>query len=125
MKKILFFFAFFLGVHAVQAQASKAPLQDLSGVTTSIMSKLSAKLGLTEVQQPKLTTLVTNFLTQKEQILPLQDTNPTAYTKKLASMQHGLFGAFKRILQADQYTALEALKPPANDVTNVLSKLFY
>ncbi|PUZ29192.1 hypothetical protein DCC81_06940 [Chitinophaga parva] len=125
MKQFFLLLAFVFTAGALHAQGAKAPLQDVSGITASIVSKLTTNLGLTDTQKPRITTLVSNFLTQKAEIAPLQESNPNGYTKKLESMQHGLFNRFKTSLNADQYTKFLALKPPTNDITNVLCKLFY
>ena len=129
MKKLLFCFAIlFLGAVTAHAQLpvnTKAPLQDLSGISTGIVSKLTSALSLTDVQKTKVSTQINNYITQKATVSTTQDTNPTAYTKKIASMQHGLFAKLKTILTATQYAQFLGLKPPSNDVTNVLSQLFY
>lgn len=125
MKHFFFLLAFVFTTGILHAQGSKAPLQDISGITASILNKLNTNLSLTDVQQTKLTTVVSNFLTQKAEIAPMQDSNPNGYTKKLESMQHGLLNRFKTTLKGDQYDKFLALKPPTNDITNVLCKLFY
>ncbi len=128
MKKLLFFVGIiFLGAFTAHAQigSGQAPLRDVSGMSASILGKLTSTLSLSDTQQQKISPVVTNYLTQKFAAAPLQVENPTGYTKKIASLQHGLNTKFKTILTATQYAQFLGLKPPSNDVTNVLSQLFY
>ncbi|MGN7818619.1 hypothetical protein ACTJJB_00745 [Chitinophaga sp. 22536] len=128
---VCFFTAASVQAQSILDQAKKTagsvqnPLANYSGVASSILSKLTPALGLTEVQKPKVTDLVTGFLKQKAGILPLQQSNPASYASKFAGLQGGLFSKLKLLLTAAQYTKFLGLKPKTNDATNVLSQLFF
>nr|WP_295874935.1 hypothetical protein [uncultured Chitinophaga sp.] len=128
---VWFFSAASVQAQSILDQAKKTagtvqnPLANYGGVASSILSKLTPALGLTAVQQPKVTDLVTGFLKQKAGIMPLQQSNPAAYASKLSGLQGGLFSKLKLLLTAAQYTKFLGLKPKTNDVANVLSQLFY
>jgi Spy/CpxP family protein refolding chaperone len=107
------------------AQLQQAPLSNIEGNARSITSKLKTALTLTEEQQPKILTAVTNFLEQRSTILPMNNSNPKAYKTKLKSFQNGFNRKLKTILTPEQFTGFQELKPVNNDMTNVLSQLFY
>ncbi|MBC9929544.1 hypothetical protein [Chitinophaga qingshengii] len=138
MKKVLlpmlcvcFFTATSVQAQSILDQAKNAagttqnPLINTSGIAGSILQKLTPALGLSAVQQPKVSNLLTNFLKQKAGIMPLQQTNPASYASKFAGLQGGLFSKLKLLLTAAQYTKFLGLKPKTNDATNVLSQLFF
>ncbi|RFS24525.1 hypothetical protein DVR12_04770 [Chitinophaga silvatica] len=104
---------------------SQAPTMNIEGTAASIVSKLDKALILSEVQKPKLSTIVANYLRQKINIQDLQKTNEKAYTTKLNSMQNGLQSKLKPLLSLNQYSEFLSLKPKTFDETNVLSQLFY
>lgn len=108
-----------------QAQMQQAPLSNIEGNAQSITGKLKTALTLTEAQQPKILSTVTNFLQQKANILSLNNSNPKAYDIKLKSFQNGFQRKLKTILTPEQFTGFLELKPVNNDMTNVLSQLFY
>lgn len=118
---VLFSLCFFLFISA----HSQAPTMNIEGTSSSIISKLDKALTLTDVQKPKLSTIVTNFLRQKVNIAPLKTSNEKAYNTKLNSMQNGLQSKLKALFTSEQLTAYQALKPETYDETNVLSHLFY
>lgn len=103
----------------------QAPTMNVEGTASSIVSKLNKSLVLTEVQKPKLLNIVTNYLRQKVNIQPLQQSNLKAYTTKMNSMQNGLHAKLKPLLTLTQYTEFLGLKPKSFDDTNVLSQLYY
>ncbi|MCF6403978.1 hypothetical protein L3C95_13880 [Chitinophaga filiformis] len=107
------------------AQVPQAPLSNIEGNAQSITSKLKAALSLTEAQQPKILNTVTNFLQQRASILSLNNSNQKAYDTKLKSFQNGLQRKLKTILTPEQFTGFLELKPVNNDMTNVLSQLYY
>lgn len=104
---------------------AQAPLSNLEGNASSISSKLGAALSLTDVQKPKILDVVTAFLKQRANILPLARDNEKAYDTKLNSFHNGFYRKLKAILKPEQYEQFLQLKPPTNDGTNVLSQLFY
>lgn len=108
-----------------KAQLQQAPLSNIEGNAQSITGKLKTALTLTEAQQPKILSTVTNFLQQKANILSLNNSNPKAYDIKLKSFQNGFQRKLKTILTPEQFTGFLELKPVNNDMTNVLSQLFY
>jgi hypothetical protein len=103
----------------------QAPLMNIEGTSNAILSKLNAALSLNEKQLPKILPLISNFLTQKVNILPLQQSNPAAYTTKFSSMKNGFSNRIKKVLTPEQFSQFAALIPPANDKTNILSHLFF
>ncbi|NSL88548.1 hypothetical protein [Chitinophaga solisilvae] len=104
---------------------SQAPTINIEGTAASIVSKLDKSLFLTDRQKPRMLTIVTGYLQQKNNIRPLQLSNEKAYHTKLNSMQNGLHTRLKPLLTLTQYTEFLALKPKAFDETNVLSQLYY
>ncbi len=110
---------------ASHAQLQQAPLSNIEGNARSITSKLKTALTLTEEQQPKILTVVTNFLEQRSTILPLNNSNPKAYDTKLKSFHNSFDRKLKTVLTPEQFTGFRELKPATNDMTNVLSQLFY
>ena len=73
---------------------------DIGGTTGSIISALGTKLALSAIQKPKLTSIISSFLTSKQSIMGLADTNPADYTSKLKPLQSGLFSKLKGVLGA-------------------------
>ena len=136
MKRIILVFSCvcFLGTAATQAQgildqakktAASVQSPDAGGIAGSILGKLTPALSLTGAQQPKVQDVITGFLKKKAGILPLQQSNPSAYTSKFGGLKSGLFSKLKTLLTLSQYTKLLGLKPKTNDAANVLSQLFY
>jgi hypothetical protein len=107
------------------AQLQQAPLSNIEGNAHSITSKLKTALSLTEVQQPKILEVVKNFLQQRATILPLKNSNPNAYDTKLKSYHNSLHRKLRAILKPEQFTGFLEQKPVNNDMTNVLSQLYY
>ncbi|MFB6457242.1 hypothetical protein ACE38W_18360 [Chitinophaga sp. Hz27] len=110
---------------AKKATGSSSSLGNLSNLTSGIMGQLTPNLGLNNIQQPKVTDLVSGFLKQKAGIMPLQQTNPADYTSKFKGLQGGLFGKLKTVLTVAQYSKFLGLKPKTSDATNLLSQLFF
>ncbi|HEY9260502.1 hypothetical protein [Chitinophaga sp.] len=98
---------------------------DAGGIANSILGKLTPALSLTDAQQPKVQSVLTDFMKKKSTIMPLQQTNPTDYTSKFGALQKGGFSKLKTLMTLSQYTKFLGLKPKTNDATNVLSQLFY
>jgi ATP-dependent Clp protease ATP-binding subunit ClpA len=98
---------------------------DVSSLKTSIMSKLTSSLTLTQAQQPKVSEAVTSFLTDKSKIVNLLKTDKTAYTEKMTALTGNLSSKLKTALTAAQYAKYLGLKPSTSTATNVLSQLFY
>lgn len=105
--------------------AAKAQGFDVKSMANSILGKLTPALGLSAVQKPGVLNAVTGFLTDKSGIMGLAKTDKAAYASKFAGLQNGLLGKLKTILSVAQYTKFLGLKPKTNDVTNVLSQLFF
>jgi hypothetical protein len=138
MKRIVFILSCvcFLSIANTQAQSildqakktagnAQGSSFDVGSIASSIMSKLTPSLALNGTQQPKVQNLLTGFLKKKAALLPLQQSNPTAYTSKFGGLQTGIFSKLKTILTLSQYTKFLGLKPKTNDAANVLSQLFY
>lgn len=107
------------------AQLQQAPLSNIEGNAKSITSKLKSGLSLTDAQEPKILDAVTNFLQQRATILPMNNSNPKAYSTKLKGYHTSFHRKLKHILTPEQFTGFLELKPVNNDMTNVLSQLFY
>ncbi len=107
-----------------KSAASAAGL-DVGSVSSGIMNVLSSKLSLTDVQTPKVTKAVTTFLDAKSKILPLLETNKTAYNQKQGSLFSKLKSTLATALLKSQMNKFMGLKPATNDPSNVLSNLFY
>lgn len=107
------------------AQLQQAPLSNIEGNARSITSKLKTALSLTDTQEPKILDAVTNFLQQRATILPMNNSNPKAYNTKLKGYHTSFQRKLKNILTPEQFTGFPELKPVNNDMTNVLSQLFY
>ena len=134
MKKVLLAFILFLAVSsATNAQGvldkaksvAGASGFDVSKLSEGIMGKLTSSLSLTGEQKPKVGSMITDFLTKKSQIIPLQTSDNAAYTSKASSLTSNLLGKLKGVLTAVQYAKLLGLKPKAPDAANVLSQLFF
>jgi len=121
MKTILIASLLLMAAGALTAQAP----YDVKVLGTQILARLTPALNLTDDQQPQVEDAVTNFLTQKAEILPLKTTDPSAYISKFNSLSGGLVGKLKIILLAKQMTSFLGLKPKPSDTSNVLSHLFY
>lgn len=119
MKKISIAFAFLLASFAVNAQL------DVANIAGQIIQKLTPALNLNSDQQPQVGDAVTDFLTQKAAIIPLQKTDPSGYASKFNLLSGGLISKLKTILLAKQMTSFLGMKPKVNDTSNVLGHLFY
>lgn len=101
------------------------PISDIGGTANGLLGLLKPKLALSDAQGPKLTGLLTEFLTSKSSILSLAKSNPTDYINKFGGIQGKLFSGLKTLLSAAQYTKFLGLKPKASDAGNLLSHLFF
>lgn len=122
MKKISLLFSALVISGVLLAQTTPF---DVKGISNQIISKLSQSLSLTPDQVQPASEAVTEFLTQKSEIIPLQTADPSAYASKFNVLNGALVGKLKNILQARQMTSFWGLKPRSNDPSNVLSHLFY
>jgi hypothetical protein len=100
-------------------------LGDITGTTNSVVDKLTSQLGLPASQKGALTEAVGGFLKQKQGIMGLAGSDPSAYLSKFAPMQQGLFGKMKGIMGAANFSKFMNLKPGGNGAGNVLSNLFF
>ncbi|HLK30902.1 MAG TPA: hypothetical protein VKT28_20160 [Puia sp.] len=135
MKKTLIVFAILLFAKITFAQtddilnkatsAASSAGFNVSSLTKGIMGKLGPALTLTKAQLPKVTSVVSTYLTGKSKIMSLVSSNKDQYTQK----QSGLFSTLKTklagILVKDQMNKFLGMKPATNDATNVVSQLFY
>ena len=139
MKKIILAFVLFAIYGIGQAQVTvpktvpstkdfiKPPaIGDVGKTTTGIVDDLTSKLSLAAAQKPKLTDIISGFLTKKKDITGLADTNPTSYLSKFNPLQKGLFDKLKGIMGASAFTKFLGLKPSGSGVAgNLLSNLFF
>jgi len=100
-------------------------LGDITGTTNSVVDKLSSQLSLPGAQKAPLTDAIGGFLKQKQGIMSLAGSDPTAYLSKLAPLQQGLFGKMKGIMGAANFGKFMNLKPSGSGAGNVLSNLFF
>jgi hypothetical protein len=132
MRRIILLAIFSLGtVILTQAQTPGSAVDpavaqyDVNMLSNSIMGKLIPGLKLTAMQQQQVTTVISGFLTLKENIIPLKKSDPAEYRKK----QSGLFSSLKsrvsRFISKDQLNKFLGMKPVTYDPTNALSQLFY
>lgn len=122
MNKLLSLFSALLISSVLLAQTTPF---DAKGISNQIVSKLSQSLSLTPDQIQPASEAVTEFLTQKGEIIPLQTSDPSAYASKFNALNGALISKLKNIFQAKQMTSFWSLKPRSNDPSNVLSHLFY
>lgn len=100
-------------------------LGDITGTTNSVVDKLTSQLSLPSSQKGALTDAVGGFLKQKQGIMGLAGSDPTAYLSKFAPMQQGLFGKMKGIMGAAAFSKFLGMKPSGSGAGNVLSNLFF
>lgn len=99
---------------------------DITKTTSSIVDQLTSKLSLPAAQKPKLTDMISGFLTKKKDITGLANSNPADYLSKFNPLQQGLFGKLKGLIGASAFTKFLGLKPSGSGVAgNVLSNLFF
>jgi hypothetical protein len=130
MKKLLIAFCFVAFTVITYAQVDlKKPAAaagaDVAQMGKGIVDMLTSKLSLTALQSPKVSSVVSTFLTAKSSIAPLLQSKPAEYKTKLTGAQTDLMSGMKGALNADQYTKLLSLKPAKADATNALSQLFF
>lgn len=116
------------GLKKVETAATNAvapSVTDVKSLSSSVMAKLNTALTLTKVQEPKVTTLVTDFLTKKSDILALAKTDKAQYQEKLTELTTTLTTKLKKVLTAEQLTKFTSLKPAKKTTKDVLSQLFY
>lgn len=122
MKKIILLFSAFILSGVLIAQTTPF---DVKGISNQIVSKLSQSLSLTPDQVSPVSEAITEFLTQKSDIIPLQTSDPGAYASRFNVLNGALVGKLKNVFGARQMTSFWSLKPRSNDPSNVLSHLFY
>jgi hypothetical protein len=98
---------------------------DVNALTSGIMGKLSPALVLKAAQKPKVTSAITEYLSQKAQFIAKQKTNPAEYTQRQMGIFQGLKSKLAGILVKNQMNKFLGLKPATNDPANVLSQLFF
>jgi hypothetical protein len=98
---------------------------DVNSLTSGIMGKLSPALVLTAAQKTKVRAAITDYLTQKAQIIAKQKTNPAEYTQRQSGIFQGLKSKLAGILVKNQMNKFLGLKPATNDPAYVLSQLFF
>jgi 23S rRNA U2552 (ribose-2'-O)-methylase RlmE/FtsJ len=98
---------------------------DVNSMSGDILSKLTSSLALTNVQKPKVSTIVTDFLKEKSGIMSLATTDKAAYSSKFATLTAKYFPKIKAAITAAQYTKFLGLKPEKSVASNALSQLFY
>lgn len=120
-----------ISTSALKASASKAATVaktagiDVNSLTGDILTKLTTSLALTDVQKPKVSSVVTDFLKEKSGIMSLATTDKTKYASRFAELTAKYFPKIKAALTAAQYTKFLGLKPDKNVASNALSQLFY
>ena len=131
MKKLLFCLALTCSTigTTTMMQSCSSPMSlnanNVANIASKIASLLGTKLGLSAVQSPLVSNLVTQFLGSKLKLGGLMKSNPVQYASQLGDVQGVLMNGLKGVLQGDQMSKLTALKPATNDAKNILSQLFY
>ena len=105
--------------------ATAAAGLDINALTGGIMGKLAPALTLTAAQKPKVTSAITEYLSQKAQFIAKQQTNPAEYTQRQMGIFQGLKSKLAGILVKNQMNKFLGLKPATNNPANVLSQLFF
>ena len=99
---------------------------DIAGTSGKVVQQLTSQLGLPAAQAGQLNNVVSGFLKQKQGIMGLAGSQPSAYLSKLAPMQKGLFSQMKGIMGAAAFSKFLGMKPKGSAVAgNVLSNLFF
>ena len=134
MKKLILFCMLFAGIATVsnaqlgdltkQATAAAAGF-DVNKITGDVMKQITPSLALTAVQNPKVTSAVSDFLGKKANILPLLASDPTKYASKFSGLFSGLQSKLGGILNPSQLTKFLSLKPKTNNPSNPLSNIFF
>ena len=135
MKKVILCAAILFAASASQAQlgglvnkATKTAASlgfDVNKLTSGIMGKLVPGLNLTGAQKPQVTDAVSDFLTKKADIVPLQASNPAEYAKKQSGFLGGLQSKLGGILAKDQMNKFLGMKPASASTSNPISALFF
>lgn len=138
MKKILLVLALSTGaLFTVNAQTSLSALKakattvaaengiDVNSLKSSIMTKLTSSLALTQLQTPKVTEIVGGFLTKKADVLKTTGTDKAKNAAKLSELTSSMTSSLQKVLTPAQMTKFNSLKPTSNKTDNVLSQLFY
>lgn len=99
---------------------------DIAGTSGKVVQQLTSQLRLPAAQAGPLNNVVSGFLKQKQGIMGLAGSQPSAYLSKLAPMQKGLFSQMKGIMGAAAFSKFLGMKPKGSAVAgNVLSNLFF
>jgi hypothetical protein len=119
-------------INAASSKANTTANNKITGATTtasnylsqakSVSSTLNTALALTSVQKPKVANIVTDYLKNKASISSLANTNASAYTSKLSTLNSGMLSKMKTTLTAVQYAKLLGLK--TSPATDVIANLF-
>ena len=136
MKKLILFCMLFAGIATVsnaqlgdltkQATAAAAGAGfDVNKITGDVMKQITPSLALTAVQNPKVTSAVSDFLGKKANILPLLASDPTKYASKFSGLFSGLQSKLGGILNPSQLTKFLSLKPKTNNPSTPLSNIFF
>ncbi|MFB6456168.1 hypothetical protein ACE38W_12925 [Chitinophaga sp. Hz27] len=116
---------------AVKGQSIKTVTNTATGVvnvastTTKIMKTLTPSLGLSTKQQTSVAKLVTSYLLDRNNIIPMQKSNPSGYNSKFSVLNNGFLGKMKTVLTIRQYAKFLGLKPGPTNTAAVLWILFF
>lgn len=129
LRTIVICISIFIGVSA--QSFSQSVTETASGVvnvastTTKIMKVLTPSLGLTKKQQPSVLKLVSTYLLERNNLIPLQKSNPSGYSSKFGVLNNGFMGKMKTLLTIRQFTKFLGLKPSPTNTAAVLWILFF
>jgi|GEM_PF-7099945 len=108
MKKAILSFALLLAVMFNYAQESSSKTTaDVNAKLTEKVEKIAQKLSLTAAQKDKLYAVSLEFVTYKNSLASLKETDPAAYKAKLKAKNDENFKKLESMLTAKQ---LEGLK---------------
>lgn len=122
MKKTLLIIIAFMATSFLYAQSGG---MDVKILAPQIMEKLTPALALTLDQKPNVNEAVTDFLSKKAKILPLQKTDPAGYTSKFNLLNGDLINKLKDVVSAKQMGTFLGLRPKVNTPSSILSELFF
>lgn len=93
--------------------------------TTAIISKLCTEMNFSADQKTRITEIINAFMEEKMKILPLLETDRTAYAEKQVSYFKILKSKLAEVMMRTQMERFMQLKPKVTETDNTLYYLFY
>lgn len=93
---------------------------------SAIVTKLCAEINnISAEQKTKVTDIINAFMEEKTKIIPLQESDKTAYEEKQASYFKTLKSKLSEVLVRAQLEKFLQLKPKVSETEHTLYYLFY